>query len=323
MEGQKNKKSKRITVIDKQKHRVPYSKGLTASAIMASGVQPPRAYRIAEDIEKFLLDQGIDQIQDSQLHQLIYENILEKMGERYASNYQKYHSFSRLDKPLIILIGGSTGVGKSTIATMLANRLGIVRIVSTDAVREVMRAFFSDVLMPAIHTSSFDAANALRQPLPESIDPIIAGFREQTISVLVGVRALINRAITEGTHVIIEGAHIVPGFIDLNEFPNAFIVQLVIAVTDESLHRDHLYVRSIETQGTRPFLRYIKHFKSIRKIQEYIIEEAKKKDIMIIDSVNLDVTISEVLQYIINEVYELEAKERSALYDVSGVFKVD
>ncbi len=323
MGNQKNKKPKRIIVIDEQKHKVPYSKGLTASAIMSSGVPPTRAYRIAEDIEKFLLDQGIEHIQDSQLRELIYENILGKMGERYASNYQKYHSFSRLDKPLIILIGGTTGVGKSTIATMLANRLGIVRIVSTDAVREVMRAFFSDVLMPSIHTSSFEAAKALRQPLPDSIDPTIAGFREQTISVLVGVKALIKRAITEGTHVIIEGAHIVPGFINLNEFPNAFIVQLVITVMDESLHRGHFYIRESETQGTRPFLRYIRHFENIRKIQEFIVEEANKRGIVTIDSVYLDVTVSEVLQYIINEVYELEAKERSALYDLPGVFKVD
>lgn len=323
MAQSENRKEKRIIIIDEQRHRVPYSKGLTASAIMASGVQPARAYRIAADIEKFLLDQGLYQVHDSELHDFIYQHILDRMGERYASNYQKYHSFSRLDKPLIIMIGGSTGVGKSTIATMLANRLGIVRIVSTDAVREVMRAFFSQELMPTIHTSSFDAGNALRQPLPESIDPTIAGFREQTLSVMVGVKALIQRAITEGTHLIIEGAHIVPGFIRPEDFPRAFIVQLVITVRDETLHRSHFYIRELETQGTRPFLRYVKHFDSIRKIQDHIVEEAKSRGVQIIDSVSLDVTIAEVVEYILNEVHSLGEKERSRLYDIPGVFKVD
>ena len=49
----------------------------------------------------------------------------------------------RLDVPVVILIGGATGVGKSTIATQLAARLGIVRVVATDAIREVMRAMLS------------------------------------------------------------------------------------------------------------------------------------------------------------------------------------
>ncbi len=63
-----------------------------------------------------------------------------------------------------MLIGGATGVGKSTIATQLAARLGVVRVVASDAIREVMRAMFSRELMPSLHTSSFDADAALREP---------------------------------------------------------------------------------------------------------------------------------------------------------------
>ena len=43
----------------------------------------------------------------------------------------------RLARPLIILLGGPTGAGKSTVATMLASRLGITRVIPTDAIREV------------------------------------------------------------------------------------------------------------------------------------------------------------------------------------------
>ena len=66
----------------------------------------------------------------------------------------------RLDVPLVILIGGATGVGKSTIATQLAARLGIVRVVATDAIREVMRSMLSPELMPTLHTSSFHAGHS-------------------------------------------------------------------------------------------------------------------------------------------------------------------
>jgi len=304
-------KAKRVIIIDEHSHEVPYSKGLTASAIMASGVHPASAYDIAARIEEGLVKEGKLQVQESDLHKLIYDTILERMGERYAANYEKYHSLSGMQKPLIILIGGSTGVGKSTVATMLANRLGIVRIVSTDAVREVMRAFFSRELMPTIHTSSFAAGQALRQPLPQEVEPVVAGFREQTSSVLVGVRALINRAVTEGYHMIIEGTHVAPGFLLPEDYPGAFVVQFIITVSDEALHRSHFYIRELETQGSRPFKRYIEHFRDIRLIQDYLVEEAGRRGVQIIDSFNLDVTIAEVMEHILNTVYSMEEGARA------------
>ncbi len=298
---------KRIIIIDEQGHQLPFSKGLTAGAIMASGLPPNSAYDIASEIEERYMAAGQYQITALELHETILETLRRKMGDRYARSYGRYRALSELDKPLIVLIGGATGVGKSTIATMLASRLGIVRIVSTDAVREVMRAFFSQELMPAIHASSFDAAASLRQPLPASIDPVVAGFREQTLAVSVGIKALVERAVTEGTHMIIEGAHMVPGFVDTTPYEDrAFIVPLMISVDEAALHRSHFYIRELDTQGTRPFERYLANFESIRKIQYYIIDLAHAYGVKTVDSVNLDATIIGVIDHIINSVYERE-----------------
>ena len=46
----------------------------------------------------------------------------------------------QLDVPLVILIGGATGTGKSTVATEIAYRLGITRATSTDFIRQTIRA---------------------------------------------------------------------------------------------------------------------------------------------------------------------------------------
>ncbi len=303
-------KRKRITILDEERHRVPFSKGLTANAIMASGLAPGRAYYVAADLEEYLISEGRLEIQASELRKLIYNFLREKIAEHYAVNYLRYNSFSSMNKPLVVLMGGSTGVGKSTIATMLATRLSIVRIVSTDAIREVMRAFFSRELMPTIHTSSFDAESALIHPLPPHVDPVVAGFREQSLSVLVGVRAIINRALKEGTHIIIEGAHIVPGFIAPEQFPDALIVPLLVTVGDEKMHRSHFYIREVETQGTRPFQRYVENFENIRKIQDYIIHLAKVTGVKTIESINLDSAVSEGVDYIVNAAYEMAKKER-------------
>ncbi len=306
---EERKRKDRITILDEERHRVPFSKGLTANAIMASGLSPGRAYTVASDIEEHLFREGRLEIQAKELRKLIYNFLNERVGEHYAVNYWRYISFSSLNKPLVILIGGSTGVGKSTIATMLATRLSIVRIVSTDAIREVMRAFFSRELMPTIHTSSFDADTALIHPLPPDVDPVVAGFREQSLSVLVGVRAIINRALKEGTHIIIEGAHIVPGFIAPHQFPDAFIVPLLVTVNDERMHRSHFFIREVETQGTRPFQRYLEYFENIRKIQDYIVHLGKVNGVKAVESVNLDSAVSEIVDYVINTAYEMAKKD--------------
>jgi len=87
-------------------------------------------------------------------------------------------------------------------------------------------------------------------------------------------------------------------------------VPLVITVNDEKLHRSHFYIREVETQGTRPFKRYVEHFENIRKIQDYIVYLANVAGVKIIESVNLDSAMTEVVDYIINAAYEMAKKDK-------------
>ncbi len=293
----------RRIVIRDEKHGLPYSKGLLARSIMATGLTPSQSYDTAQLVEDKLVADGRDSVTIQELRQLTSQTLLATMGEEFASRYLKWQALAKLDKPLVILIGGTTGVGKSTIATEVAHRLGITRIVSTDAIREVMRAVFSEDLMPALYDSSFNAWKALRVPVPPPADPVTIGFREQTAAVVVGVRAIIQRAITEGVNLMIEGIHLVPGFLDLDGFKGkVFIAPLVIHVEDEDAHRSHFYIRELETEGVRPFERYRANFDNIRLIGDYIEWLAREHAIPLIESHQLDVTISTVLESIVNKV---------------------
>ena len=42
-----------------------------------------------------------------------------------------------------------------------------------------------------------------------------------------------------------------------NDYPGAFVVQCVIAIEDESLHRSHFWVRDQATEGLRPLEKYL------------------------------------------------------------------
>ncbi len=166
-------------------------------------------------------------------------------------------------------------------ATQLAGRLGITRIIPTDAIREVMRSMFSEELMPTLHTSSFDADHLVRHPLPRNADPVIIGYREQAAAVAVGAQALIRRAVAENTDLILEGAHLVPGFIDPAEFTDAFVVQFVIAVDDVEAHRSHFLARAHDNRS-RPSDRYLEFFDNIRKIQRYVKSLALERSVPIV-----------------------------------------
>src|SRR5437588_10317758 len=153
---------------------LPYSKGLMASRVMVTGLSAFRAYQVAERIEEILMERESPTVSQAELAEVAVSVLAEVAGDRYAKNYTRWQQVERLDLPLVILIGGATGVGKSTIATQLAARLGIVRVVATDAVREVMRAMFSRELMPTLHESSFEAGAALREPAVRGSDRVIA-----------------------------------------------------------------------------------------------------------------------------------------------------
>jgi 2-phosphoglycerate kinase len=290
---------KRTIIISDREPGLPYSKGLMASQVMVTGLSPYRAYQVAERIEDELLDRGVTSLTSAELHAVAVKVLEEEAGDRYARNFVRWQEVATLDVPLVVLIGGATGVGKSTIATQIATRLGIVRVIPSDAVREVMRGLFSRELMPTLYTSSFDADSALREPPTRTVDRVIVGFREQTAAVAVGLRALIERSAVEGTSVIIEGAHVVPGFLDLDAFGDRVLaVPLIVTVEDEELHRTHFAARSADS-ASRPFERYLRNFDNIRRVQKYVRSQALSHDWPVVASHNLDQTIAAVIDLVV------------------------
>ncbi|MFP5225250.1 MAG: AAA family ATPase [Actinomycetota bacterium] len=289
-----------IVFVREGEYGLPYSKGLMANAIAASGLRPLRAYRVAEIIEDRLLDERRGSISTKDLRELARQVLLEEEGEDRAEAYEKWETATHLDRPLVILIGGGTGAGKSTLATQLGARLGIPRVLSTDAIREVLKGVFSQEFQPTLYTSSFDAAGVVKGKVTEGDDEVLLGFRDQAAAVAAGVESMIRRAIAERTDQIIEGAHIVPGLLNLEPFrADAVIVQVVVVVEDENLHRGHFQVRAHDTRA-RPVERYLAHFDNIRKIQAHIRSQAEASGVPVVSNETLDASLSAVIDIVID-----------------------
>jgi 2-phosphoglycerate kinase len=286
---------------------VPFSKGLMARALVVTGLDPERAYLIARRADRDLAERGAVSLDLDRLAELAAELIGEEEAARTVRRLRRIDALQRLDEPLLLLVGGATGTGKSTIATEAAHRLGITRVTSTDFIRQTMRTFFSREFMPSVHYSSFEARLALtRAEEEESGDAAILGFLDQTRNVLVGVDAALERAATERWSTVLEGVHLVPGMVDV-AYPGAFVVQCVVAIEDENLHRSHFWVRDHATEGLRPLEKYLDALPQIRQIQEYLVERAHRHDVPVIYNDSLDRAIGDVLDLVLRRADQLVA----------------
>jgi 2-phosphoglycerate kinase len=272
---------------------LPYSKGLMARALMGGGVAAHRAYELALRVERDLIARGAAAVDFERLHELAVEALGGDEGARAVRRLQRYNDLQQLDRPIILLVGGGTGTGKSTVATEAAHRLGITRVTSTDFVRQTMRAFFSKEFMPAIHYSSFEAGAEV--DLPDRAEATLVGFLEQTRNVLVGVRAALERALQEGWSMVLEGVHLVPGMVP-SDIEGALVVHCVLAVENEEVHASNFWIRDATSDGLRPVDKYLEALPDIRIVQGYIVERAQQWGVPVIDNADIDQAIGAVIE---------------------------
>jgi 2-phosphoglycerate kinase len=278
----------------------PWSKGLLSRALAATGLGETRAYEIARRADADLAERDSDRLDLDRLAELAAEVLGEAEGARTMRRLRRLHALRQLDVPIVVLIGGATGTGKSTIATEAAHRLGITRVTSTDFIRQTLRAYFSPAFMPSVHYSSFEAGLALTKAEEEEAgDAHLLGFLDQTRNVLVGVEAAIDRSLAEGWSMVLEGVHLVPGMVDLDR-EGAVVVHCVISIEDEDLHRSHFWVRDYATDGLRPLERYIESMPEIRRIQEALVERAYRFDVPVIRNATLDAAMGDVLDVVLD-----------------------
>jgi 2-phosphoglycerate kinase len=281
---------------------LPYSKGLMAKTLIGTGLGPERAYELARMIERELRrrrERGTATAE--RVYDVAAAVVGQEEGEDAVRALRRLQALRELDLPILLLVGGATGTGKSTVATEVAHRLGITRLTSTDIVRQTMRAFFSRKFMPSIHYSSFDAGKAVAVPDGEDADPALLGFLEQTRNVLVGVRAVIGRALEEGYSIVVEGVHLVPGLLP-RTYEGAVVCQCVLVIEDEEEHARHFWSRDTTSNGVRPMEKYLSALPDIRRIQDYLLERGERVGVPIVENTRMEAAVNDVINLVLTEV---------------------
>lgn len=287
-----------IIVVDRSGSQQPFSKGLLASSVMAAAVTPASAHHIAAEVAATLQREGVLRVSADELAASTSQVIARLEGADVARRYDDWRRVTRSPKPLIILLGGASGTGKSTIATTLAARLAITRVIPTDAVREVMRGFVPETLVPELHRSSFE-------PPPNDpeagFETIYTAFRRQCQAVSAGVARVVERMVNEREDTIIEGVHVLPGLdvAAIASTTDAIVVPILLTVRDTAVHHAH-FMHRLETNHGRAPARYLERLGTIRAIDERLRSEARAHGVPAVDATFID----EALQQIIGLVLE-------------------
>jgi 2-phosphoglycerate kinase len=294
--------------------RWPFSQGRLQHSLLAAGIEPRVAFEVVVEIERDLRSRGQRGVTRDAIRTLAGDILQRRFGESSARRYHGWRFFQNNDdRPLILLLGGTSGVGKSSLALEVARRLSIARVLSTDSIRDVMRVMVSDDLVPTLHVSSFEAHSRLVSEVREGLDPVIEGFLEQSRTILVGVHAVIERAIKEGTNTALDGVSLAPGLFDVSEWQDRAHVLFLLAADEdrESLH-GHLVARA-HGRGARASERYMQNFQEIFRIQEDLLERAELFGIPVVDVQDLESAARQVVSYVVDQLGERHAAEAAGL----------
>ena len=291
---------KQSTIVRSDKGDSPFSVGILTHSLEACVIDRKLALEVALRVQETIQKSGQSEIIAPALRRLIYQSLKEYSSKEAANYYLSRRQFETSGKPLIILVGGATGTGKSTICSELAYRLDVVRTQSTDMMREIIRSYLAPHEVPTLGYSSFDAWRGLpgtkvRDGDRKTDNPIIAGFLAQYSNVKPALEATIARALKERHDMIVDGVHVLPMELDLAKAREAaVVVSVMLAVTTRQRLTNQLSWRSRE-QPDRGSDRYLEKLDAIWELQSFLLNLADQAHIPVIANWTIEDTVREVL----------------------------
>jgi len=276
-----------------------FSVGILTRSLEACAIPTEVARNGALGVYEVLLQEGCREIEHHELRKIIYECLEQRAGKKVARRYLSWRQFENSGKTLILLVGGVTGSGKSTLSAELAYRLDIAGMQSTDMMREIIRSYLPRQVIPTLMHSSFAAWRGLPFPVAserkEVGSPVITGFLSQINTMQPALEAAISRAVVESRDLILEGVHVLPTHLAMEDVSDqAVVIPMMLATTNRDGLRKRYKSRARDNDA-RKGEKYIKHMDELWELQSYLLDEADRAGIPIIANRTVEETIYEVL----------------------------
>ncbi|KAK9901222.1 hypothetical protein WJX75_000988 [Coccomyxa subellipsoidea] len=254
--------------------------------------------------------------------QLVMEQIREYTDKLLASeDFSLACSIREQKRSVTVLLAGTSGTGKSTLAGLLAARLGISTIVSTDSVRNMMRSFTPQVANPLLWASTYEAGQHvadLEEPRPAATAPVdlpgkastppprssslnqamkqrtIQGYKAQSEMVLESLDRLIGAYEARKESLVVEGVHLSLNSVVRLMQRHPSILPFLIHISNEAKHRERFAVRAKYMALEPSKNRYVKYMRAIRAIQEYLVARAQRHAVPSVNNTNVDRSVATI-----------------------------
>ncbi len=206
-------------------------------------------------------------------------------------------------KTLIVLLCGTSGTGKSTLASLVASRLGIAHVMSTDIIRNFLRGLDVRRERGYLWKSTYEEEAEVGEAEEDSGEVkradmgLPAHYLQQRAAILERAEILVDAFVTRRSEsLIIEGVHLSAAFAAqmMERFPNAAILPFLVHISSGEKHLERFAVRA-KSMTLRPDSnRYVHYFQSIRGIQRALIQEAQGLCIPQVDNTNVDRSLAAI-----------------------------
>ena len=179
-----------------------------------------------------------------------------------------------MSKPRLLVITGSSGVGKSTLSARAAASLGFSKSASTDTIREALRTQFDADELPALHRSSFESAGS----------GVVEDWHETVKVLSEGVAAVVRRASMKGSDLLLEGVHVIPDAQILNDWRGAGGIACGVVLYVEEGGRHQRFIVRRERHNNRGLAHYLDNLDRIREIQREMVSNGREAGWLVMDA---------------------------------------
>ena len=188
--------------------------------------------------------------------------------------------------PRILLLGGASGTGKTTLANALVQELGLAHHISTGFVREVAQAVMPPDEALLLRGYTFDAWRLVQASGPNG-RRVFDGALAQARVLLPAMEACILRSVREGASLVVEGAHVLPGLYD-----HAALGVSLFCVLDVPDRATLIQRVQGQTHSRRVLAQ--EQLDAIIELQDECIRQARQRGVPVVENVELSNAVTSI-----------------------------
>ncbi len=277
--------------------KLRFSENLIFRSVLKTGVPFEDAVRVMEYVKDSVF--GRKSIAAEELFEITKNALTNICGSKFTKRYELWHRYNVLRRrgiaePLQILVGGPPGVGKTVSLTDVGFRLAISRTITTDAIRRVLKVLIKED--PILHLPSYRVWKKL--PGHEVTEhPEIEGFVKQVEFLSPFIVELVKKSIKDKKDVAIEGVHVTPWLLESDLLKKPNVIQVFLKAPEKGTYRQMFFSKRLrEGETDRQLIE--EDFEACTKINEFLVEEARKRRLHIIKFRTMEQTVGELLEVV-------------------------